>query len=211
LEQLQQLLQANTQQEQAPQQQQAHHHQQQQEDDSEAITPEVLTLLTMLAASAVYSAAESDASGRPMHPAVNARVLAASKRFLSALVSCDDNASPLDSLAATAAEPDAAAPAAAAARTSSIPQGGEGLGTADAAAADAAAALCALPDLRRVERSSGSGTLQQRRQRESDGVEEEGGVDEGRASRRKRARFTSKVDALIAARGRCSGVLVLLL
>lgn len=209
LEQLQQLLQANMQQEQGPRQQQAHQQHQQQEDDAEEITPEVLTLLTMLAASAVYSAAESGASGRPMHPAVNARVLAASKRFLSALVSCDDNASPSDNLAATAAEPDAAAVTT---RTSSGILQGEGLGTADAAAADAAAALCALPDLRGgIERSSGSGTLQQRRQRGSDGVEGEGDLEEGRASRRKRARFTSKVDALIAARGRCSGVLLLLL
>lgn len=208
LEQLQQLLQANMQQEQGPQQQQAHQQHQQQEDDAEEITPEVLTLLTMLAASAVYSAAESGASGRPMHPAVNARVLAASKRFLSALVSCDDNASPSDNLAATAAEPDAAAVTT---RTSSGILQGEGLGTADAAAADAAAALCALPDLRGgIERSSGSGTLQQRRQRGSAGVEGEGDLEEGRASRRKRARFTSKVDALIAARGRCSGVLLLL-
>lgn len=109
--------------------------QQQPELQPEGLSTEVLTLLTMIAASAVYGAAESSASGRPLSAVVNSRVLSASKRFLSVLVSMNDSSS---------TDGEDALEAMAAAAAAGAPLGG---GASDTHAA--AAALCSLPEHRR--------------------------------------------------------------
>jgi hypothetical protein len=155
---------------------------------------EILTLLTMIAASAVYGAAESTTAGRPLPASVNSRVLAASKRFLSVLVSMNDpNADDksqdfMDLDLGTKGDPVAAGAAAA---------GADAHG-ADADAEAAAAALCALPDSGGFDcSSSGLGGRQ--------GSRDEGLFEavEPLVSRRKRAR-TSR-DVMAAARGRPYG------
>jgi hypothetical protein len=79
----------------AQQQKQQQQQQQQAEleyDDAEILSPKILTYLTVIAATAVYGAADSSAGGKPLPPAVNPRVLAASRQFLSALLPPGDTA-----------------------------------------------------------------------------------------------------------------------
>jgi len=135
----------------------AEQQQQQQQQEEEGFSQEVLTLLTMIAATAVYGAAESEASGKPLAPAFNPRVLTAAKRFLSALVSIDDHTvheEDEEQQAGPAAHPSPTPEAmAAAAAAAAAPATDEQL--ADAAAAAAAMALCSLPrESRGCDRSS---------------------------------------------------------
>jgi hypothetical protein len=160
----------------------------QQQQQQGGLSMEILTLLTMIAASAVYGAAESTAAGRPLPASVNPRVLEASKRFLSVLVSMNDPSADDQAVMVLdlGTRGDVVFEAAAA---------GADVHRDDAAAAAAAAALCALPGSKSFDRSSSG--LCGRQGSENEGLFE---AAEPLVSRRKRLR-TSR-DAMAAARGR---------